>query len=331
MDRVWKSLLIISFLASTALPLSAGSGVRKYAGEFMAIDVSARAQAMGGAYTAIANDVFATFYNPAGLVQVRGTQLGFTHAQQFISSVNFDYVGFVHPLSDSKTFGLSLIRLGVDNIKDSRQAAIIGEDGTLLGIDESQVNNFNSSDLALFFSLGQQMGSKLALGFNVKLVRRDLAEFNANGIGFDAGALYTVNDKFKISAAVRNITTTLIAWNTGEKEFVSPNLRFGSSYFVPLPGLNSYFIPNFDLIVQTQGTPNLTSSSLNSGFFGGAVGGELVVKDRLALRGGYDELQRLNLGVGIKIPHINVDYSFTSFDQELGNAHRIGLMVDFQN
>ncbi|NIW78772.1 MAG: hypothetical protein GWN16_04615, partial [Calditrichae bacterium] len=233
------------------------------------------------------------------------------------------------PLSSNKTIGISLIRLGVDNIKDSREAAILAEDGTLLGIDESRINKFNSSDYAFFLSLGHQFRSNFMLGFNVKLIRRNLADNHANGIGFDAGALYSINERWRIAGVARNVTTTLIAWDTGEKELVSPTLRFGTSYFVPLPGLNSTFIPNLDLIMQTQSTPNLTENSLGTDIFSGAIGGEFVFKERLSLRGGYDELQRLNLGLGIKIPHIDVDYSFTSYDQELGNAHRIGLVVDF--
>ncbi|RMG36288.1 MAG: hypothetical protein D6732_08350, partial [Methanobacteriota archaeon] len=212
--------------------------------------------------------------------------------------------------------------------QDSRTAGILADDGTLLGIDESQLEKFNSADYVLFLSLAQERSDRLALGFNVKLVRRNLANHNANGIGFDIGALYRFSDKWRIGASLRNITTTLISWDTGEKELVSPTIRIGSSYFVPIPVRNSYFVPNVDLILNTDSPLNLVSDVFSSAFQG-AVGGELVIQNRLFLRGGYDELQRVNFGIGIKIPHINVDYSFTSFAQELGNAHRIGLIIDF--
>ena len=178
--------------------------------------------------------------------------------------------------------------------------------------------------------MGQRFRSKFLWGFNVKFIRRNLADNSANGIGFDAGVLFNVSNRWRVGGMLRNITSTLIAWDTGEKELVSPTLRIGSSYVVPLPGINSYLIPNVDLVVNTDSPQNLTDNSLSSSVFSGALGGELVIRERLFLRGGYDELQRLNFGVGIKIPHINVDYSFTSFDQELGNAHRIGIVIDFQ-
>lgn len=327
---ILRTLLVTAFiyLATSIQPLAAQS-ISKYAGEFMAIDVSARAQALGGAFSAAAGDVYATFYNPAGLAQVNTTQLGFTHTQQFLASVNYDYIGFATPFSGNKTIGLSLIRLGVDNIKNSQNAGIFDDNGVLTGIDESQINNFNSADYVFFLSMGHQFRSKLSLGFNVKLVRRSLADNSANGLGFDAGFLYSASNKLRISGMFRNITTTLIAWDTGRKELVSPTLRFGTAYILPLPGLNSYLVPNFDFIINTQNSPNLLDSNLDSGPISGAIGGELAIQDRLFLRGGYDELQRLSFGVGIQIPHIGIDYSFTGYDDELGNAHRIGLLVNF--
>ncbi len=326
----YSHFLIALLLTLLTLQFSVNAqSFRRYAGEFMSIDVSARARALGGAFSAVSNDVYATFYNPAGLAQVQSTQLGFTHTQQFLASINYDYIGFAKPISTNKTIGFSLIRLGVDNIKDSRAAAILGEDGTLLGIDESRVDNFNTSDYVFFFSLGNRLSNRLSWGFNVKLVRRNLANFYANGLGFDAGLMYNINNRFKISGMFRNITTTLVAWNSGEKELVSPTMRFGSSYLVPLPGLNAQFIPVVDLIVQTQSTTNLNQGSFSSGNLGGAFGGEIIFNETLSLRGGYDELERVNFGIGVHIPHITVDYALTSYDQELGNAHRIGIMVDF--
>lgn len=330
MIRRITAFTIILFMAGLQFSSAAETGLRKYAGEFMSIDVSARAQAMGGAFSSLSDDVYATFYNPAGLVQVKSMQIGFTHTQQFLSSVNYDYIGFTHPWTDNKAIGFSLIRLGVDNIQDSRQAGILNENGVLQGVDESQISKFNSSDYVFFLSMGLRPSEHFMWGFNAKLIRRNLADHSANGLGFDAGILYAFNYRWKISAVLRNITTTLIAWDTGEKELVSPTFRFGTSYYIPVPGLSSYFVPVVDFVVLTQSAPHLTANSLGSDFLSGAIGGEFVIKERLFLRGGYDELQRLNFGVGIKIPHVVVDYSFTNYDQELGNAHRVGLLIDFK-
>jgi hypothetical protein len=305
----------------------AETGFRKYAGEFMSIDVSPRSQAMGGSFIAVANDVSAAFHNPAGLVQIQSMQAAIMHTWQFTNLVNYDYIGFTHPFSQDKAFAISLIRLGVDDIKDSRNAKV--GNGENWRIDPSLINKFNSADYVLMFSLGKLQSERFMWGLNFKLIRRDLAESNATGLGFDAGIIYKLNQKFQLGFVARNVTTTLIAWNTGENELVRPTFLLGTSYKVPFHGIQSYFIPTVDFTFRTESYPQLLSGLNNSEIFAGAIGGEFVFREVLFLRGGIDEINRPNFGIGIRIPHVNIDYAFSSFDQELGNSHRVGLIIDF--
>lgn len=322
-----KSILFLIILIISVSSLNADTGFRKYAGEFMAIDVSPRSQAMGGAFIALANDVSAAYHNPAGLVQIQSTQVGIMHTWQFTDLISYDYIGFTRPLSKNKSFAISLTRLGIDDIQDSRGARIGNDNDWRL--DPSKITTFNAADYVLYLSLGKIQSSKFAWGLNFKLVRRTLAESDATGFGFDGGILYKMNDKWRIGGVVRNITSTLVAWDTGEKELVRPTMLLGTSYKLLLPSLNSYFIPNVDFVVHTESYPNIDSGFNNTGAFAGAAGGEFVFRDALFLRGGMDELQRPTFGIGIKIPHLNIDYAFTSFNQELGNSHRVGVVVDF--
>lgn len=322
-----RTVLFLILLPISISLLYGDTGFRKYAGEFMAIDVSPRSQAMGSAFIALANDVSAAYHNPAGLVQIQSTQAAFMHTWQFEELVSYDYIGFTRPLSNDKAFAISLTRLGIDDIQDSRAAGI--GSGSDLRIDYSKIKNFNAADYVLYLSLGKMQSSKFAWGLNFKLVRRTLAESDATGLGFDGGVLLNMSDKWRIGGVVRNITSTLVAWDTGEKELVRPLILMGTSYKLMLPALNSYFIPNVDFIVRTESYPQIESGFNNSGTFAGAMGGEFAFREALFLRGGVDELQRLTFGVGVKIPHLNIDYAFTSFDQELGNSHRVGLVVDF--
>ena len=321
-----KIFLIYTILFCFSI-LNAETGFRKYAGEFMAIDVSPRSQAMGGAFVALANDVSAAYHNPAGLVQIQSTQVAIMHTWQFTDLISYDYIGFTRPLSKDKSFAVSLTRLGIDDIQDSRGARIGSDDDWRL--DPSKITTFNAADYVLYLSLGKMQSSKFAWGLNFKFVRRTLAESDATGLGFDGGVLLNINDKLKLGGVVRNITSTLIVWDTGEKELVRPTMLIGTSYKMLLPSLNSYFIPNVNFVIHTESYPDLNSGFNQSGAFAGIGGGEFVFRNVLFLRGGVDELQRPTFGIGIKIPHLNIDYAFTSFNQELGNSHRVGLIVDF--
>ena len=68
-----KSILLSIFVLFSLLTSSmAGKIVKaKYAGEFLATGVGARALGMGGAFVAISNDVTAGYWNPAALAHIK--------------------------------------------------------------------------------------------------------------------------------------------------------------------------------------------------------------------------------------------------------------------
>ncbi len=298
----------------------------------MAIDVSPRAQALGGSFVALCEDVTAGYYNPAGLVQVQATQFAFMHAWQFVSFVNFDYIAMAHPIGYNRVIGVSVSRLAVDDIPDTRAALV--QQGENWRLDWSRVSRFNAADYVVTVALGQRWNERLSWGVSVKLIRRNLGDNYANGLGLDGGLQFRLNPHWRMGVSLKNMTTTLIAWDTGEKELVYPLAVVGTAYRFRVPGLDAYFIPNMDFILRSVALPGGgegTVYRIQGGLFTGAVGGEFQYRDVLALRAGIDELQRLALGVGLKIPHVRIDYSFLNYARELGNSHRIGILLDLGN
>ena len=87
-----RNKTIIILILAWAVSIQA-SGFKKYAGEFLSAGVGSRALGMAGAYVAVANDVTAGYWNPAGLMDSRGLQFQFMHAKQFMSSIQYDYFG----------------------------------------------------------------------------------------------------------------------------------------------------------------------------------------------------------------------------------------------
>jgi hypothetical protein len=304
-----------------------GFHFRKYAGEFMDIGVDARAQAMGGALSSLEAGVTSIYYNPAGMINVQKTQISFMHTQQMISSVNYDFLAVAHRQGKNRILGFSLIRLGIDDIKDSRHAQrIISQNGDW-NIDWSQIKEFNASDYIFMFSIAQQWRKNWALGVNLKLIRRNLAKNSANGFGFDLGLQRRITQGLILGTNLRNITTTLLVWNTGEKELVKPTLYLGASYLLNIQKINSNFQPVLDLILRGENRRKSASANLGSISLDYAAGIEYGYHQVLFIRAGIDEISRLNIGTGLQIPHIRIDYAFTNYDEELGNSHRIGLVI----
>ncbi len=78
-----KLFLLATFISLFISQSNAQTVFAKYAGEFMAIGVGGRALGMGGAFTAVANDITAGYYNPAGLANLNYPQVSLMHAEQF--------------------------------------------------------------------------------------------------------------------------------------------------------------------------------------------------------------------------------------------------------
>ena len=316
--------LMLMGVSSVAL---AGTGIRKYAGEFLTIDVSARAQGMGSAFVAVADEVSAIQYNPAGLIHVQETQLTFLHAWQFVNFMSFDYAAVAHPLAHNRVLGVSFSRLAIDDIPDTRNARV--DYGSDWRLDWSKITTFNAADYALHFAVAQRWQNRLAVGIGVKLLHRSLGDFYANGIGMDAGLQWQLIPDWTLGVALRNLTTTLIAWNTGEKELVAPQVVIGNAYTFSLERFHTVFRSALDISIHTMPVSlgiQRNGQPINRAL-GAAIGGELVYRQALFVRGGMDELQRLNLGVGIAIPHLRFDYSYLNYDRELGNSHRVSIFI----
>ena len=326
-----KNLKINSILLSlllVSLVFAGDLGFRKYAGEFMEIGVDARAQAMGGAYSAISGEIPSVYYNPAGIYGMQTSQISFMHTRQFISDINYDFIAYGQQQGNSRYIAISLVRLGIDEITDSRKAQVFLESNPdNWRIDPSKLSTFNSADYIFTIGVAQKWRSGWIAGASIKLIRRDLAEYSANGLGFDFGVQKMVASNLNLGFSLRNALTTMIAWNTGEKELVKPALNSGLSYKLRINSIRTTIVPVGEVITRFEGRKESATANAGAMSFDFATGVEVGYHEVLFLRSGLDEISRLNFGVGIQIPHIRFDYAFTDYDSELGNSHRIGLIV----
>jgi len=318
-----KSFTLCGAILMAATIAQAG-GFKKFAGEFLYNGVGSRALGMGSAYVAVANDVTAGYWNPAGLAEAEGFQAQFMHSQQFISSVQYDYLGLSRKFENGATMGLSVLRLGVDDIADSRNA-LIGESLQTGYLDYSKISYFNTADYAFILSYANRYNDNLSYGANIKLIYRDYSIESALGIGFDAGVRYRILPGFIAALIVRDITTTMMAWSTDEKEFITPSLRPGISYQYLFESIGLYLQPSFDvnlMFENRKASAQMHLGPISADTFWGMEAG---YRDVVFLRAGYDDLERFNGGIGLSITRFAIDYSYTNYDQELGNVHRISF------
>jgi len=197
--------------------------------------VGTRPLGMGGAFVALANEPSAVMWNPAGLAQMKQTEIVAAYASLYTGlgedSLGRAYISYTSPVMWSGAFGLNLIRL---------QSSLYTE--STVAISYSQRLGF------LYFGLN-------AKGLFANFVENEYSKidplFQANGLltkGFsiDLGLLLKMNDVFSFGLFAQNLNQPNMALGVGQKSIVPLELKAG----IALKSLKVN--PSFDLTFRND-------------------------------------------------------------------------------
>lgn len=334
-----KIKLIIFFLLLHTICFS--QVIRKYSNAFLDIGVGARAQGMSGAVASSTTDISASYWNPAGLADMTGNmQIGLMHAELFAGISKYDYAGIGAKIDNKSNAAFSMIRFGVDGIPNTIEL----EDANG-NINYDRIKSFSVADYAFVFSYARKLANEhLRVGGNFKIIRRTIGEFGqAWGFGLDASAIYKLQH-FTFSATLKDFPSTFNAWSynidaktrdvftrTGNVipdnslEVTLPKLTTAIAYQRSL-GKNYGILTEVDGDVFFDGARNvLISYKVSPVSFDPHIGLEINRKQVLFFRAGIGNFQRIldengkkklilqpNMGVGLKIKNLYLDYALAS-------------------
>ena len=333
-----KRIFFISFFLLVALTsIHSQTVIGKYAGEFLSIGVGGRALAMGSAQVAIVNDVTAGYWNPAGLARMNYPQVALMHEEHFGSLVNYNYGAVAIPYGTDMSFGVSLVRISVDGIPDTRNALYDANGDGILDIhtdrlDYTKISEFSNTDWAAYFTFAKRQTDNFYWGANVKIIKRDLAEYSATGIGFDVGAYYNPMENLFLGANIQDVTTTLVAWSSGRNELITPTAKVGAAYALQL--LGGSIMPAVDADIRFENRQFASTFNLGPVSFDMHMGLEYNFKNIFEVRAGYSDVKQFTLGAGVHLPKLQIDYSFARMSQSeterLPDSHRISLILTLE-
>lgn len=289
----------------------------RYAADPTLLGAGARSLGMGSAFVALSNDATALYWNPAGLAMPTPREMQLQHAEQFGGSVNHDLLMFKQPLTKGG-LGFGLTRLGVDNI-----ALTTLEDPTQpLGPNNRPIitQTVGTTDYTFQLAYARTIRNSLHLGTTLKLVRRNLAVGTGSGFGIDLGILYVPSPALHLGAVIRNATRTKLAYDSGNKDTLSPSLLMGLAYTFPFAKRKDTITGSVSVHVGEEKSSLETMQGIQAGI-------EYLLKQKVAFRGGVQN-SHLTLGTGLKTTRFALDLAFTEHNQ-LDNTYRISASIYF--
>jgi len=324
-------LIIISLLI---LIIYTKSAADKYANSYLDLSLSPGVCGQGNTGTLRGLDFFSSFYNPA-LVNGLGNGVTFAHGDYFHGLLKLDAIG-VNWNFEKEGVSIIIMRAAVDKIPDTKKAFIDYNENGILDpgeFDPSRVTYFSNEDYALIVGYGG-LWKNIEYGMNGKLLYRKLYNENGYGIGLDFGVRYC-RGSFIFSGMIKNITTTIISWSTGTKEYSHPVIIFGQSFEKTKDQFK--YIMNVEEIIFTEDYDKM--AVINQGFIHGTfrLGGILRYDDFLDFRIGFDAYEMnetvnienfweeaLTMGFGLKMKKVRIDYSLQK-KSFLKNTHKVSL------
>jgi len=337
-----KVKITILLICSTALSF-AQTSAPKYSNEFLAIGVGARALGMSNSNITSVNDVTSGYWNPAGLTRIdKEFSLGLMHAEYFAGIAKYDYGGFAAKIDSVSSFGISVVRFGVDDIPNTTQ--LIDSDGN---INYDRITSFSVADYAFLFSYARKSNMPgLRYGANVKIIYRKVGEFaKAYGFGLDLGGQYDYKG-WNFAIMARDVTSTFNAWSfsldeetidvfeaTGNEipenstEVTLPKVILGVAKNIRISKkFNVLSEINFDLSTDGKRNVLITGDPVSIDPHAGV---EVGYDNLIFLRLGVGNFQKVtdiyandkisyqpNFGIGIKFKGVSLDYAMSDIGDQ---------------
>jgi len=308
------------------------------AAQFLKIGVDPRGTAMGNAYVAMNGDASSSFWNPAGLANVKGIETMFVNTG-WLAETNYNFISLAMNLRQFGVIGLSITSLSIpdDEVRTEFMPEGTGE-------------LFDAGDLSMTLSYAKQLTDRFSLGGNAKYIQQSIWHASASTYAIDLGALF-VTPFFgtRLGASLANYGGKMLMNGRDQKISVDPdpdndgNVEFVNAIYetdnFPLPlmfrvGISGEIIQN-DNLRLTYGLdamhPNDNAEAVNFGM-------EFAFRETFFIRGGHANLFRddteggLSFGGGLHYRLWNsstilkIDYSYVDFGR-LEGVHRVSFGV----
>lgn len=270
---------------------------------FLRLIPDAKSAALGRAFTGVADNGAAAFFNPAGLSYQDGLNLLFAHHILF-EDIKKEFLSIkLNSTTSPLTVAISGMYINYGNLNKTTYLQPAG------------IGTFSANEGYIMLSLAQKIENNFSLGGNLKLLHRKIDDLDDEGIAGDLSILFRFPDNgIQIGAGVFNIGPKLSMYD--RKESLPLMYRTGLGWKL----LNDQLTFAFDLF-------KVKDEKLQLG-----LGVDFNFSKIIFLRCGYNSENDIGngfaYGLGFKINELTLDYAYEPND-DVGDAHYFALAFNF--
>jgi hypothetical protein len=318
--KLLLTVAVVVVLAGTCWSAEIFEKVGTVGAQFLKIGVGARGVAMGEAFVAVTGDATSTYWNPAGIASIEGSQFTLNHSS-WLAELSHEYAAYV--FSYKFIPGVLAVSATVLQMDPLPETSEFKQEGTGY--------SFDAGSMAFGLTYARMLTDRFSFGGTVKWVHEGLADFSGETVAVDLGTIYDTGFRdIKIGMAFVNMGSGYTFIPGGKESPMPVMFKVGGS----LPLMNT---PDHRVLGAAEfNHPPDGAERLN-------VGGEYVFQRfapnfEVAVRGGYrfnrDE-EGLAGGFGIRFPFVriglinkpsiwSIDYCYSDMGL-LENSHKISL------
>lgn len=296
-----KLIALLTVICLIALIGTTEANAQNYTAPYLLFSNSAEAAGFGEAYSTLANDASAAFWNPAGLAQLESFSFTGVSATALQYDRNFSAANIAYHVDGIGTFAIGATQSGVKDIQRRDNQGV-------------HTGNFDNTNLVFGLSYARMITENISFGITGRFINQDLHVQVDNGYSADVGVRYD-QEMFSVGVVFQSMVGKV-----GPNE-LPRSFRLGAS-LRPVGGL----IASTDLVLDDMEDTNARSyANIGAGY-------EIEISDIILIprAGLHDGAPAFGGGIGFGLNNlvIRVDYAFVNEPSNLfGTSHRVGLVI----